>query len=945
MDIGDWSIRNWRPLAGLTTALFVALGALAGYFSTYDSSLPALGGPNALLYDLTLKMAQPWRRHLPTAPVVLVAIDDASLASPELAALPRALFQPVWARLIDGLLAAGARRVAFDVVFAYAGADFQIGAFTLPGYDRSLIDSLAAGRERIVLARFPSVAPAPPFLAAMGAARVGVLDLQVESDGRVRSTAPIVRLPDGRVALGFAALGAGWGVREAASVQRLLLTPSAPLADTATYSLGTLLACLSSTAGIDEVRKAVEGRIVVIGTTVLGEDEHRGPARFLGAAVGPSPGDRCAPRTGLVERRHGDQVPGALLQIAAIQSAASNRPVLLAPAWLRLGAGAWLAFLFALMAFRDDSALALGERDISPGSVILVQLARSVAFGLVGPALVGCLLSASALVLADLWLPMGYPVLATILAFGTILGFRSVRHRAFFRRLYRTVGRYLPPERLVTLARSSFSDPLEGQEREVSILLADLVGFTSFSNRPDLTASEIVRVANRYFTLMQAAIDRHDGCSDKFLGDAVLAFWNGLSDEPEHAVKALATAQDIIEAVSAAEESDNSRLAARAVVCSGRVYVGDIGAKQRSNFTIIGPAVNETFRIEKVADVYGLPLLLAASTAEMIMGSTSGAASVLGSNVLLRIDDLELKGFAGARSVYALVPRDDPGLAAFEAGRKALDRHMVGEGLAHLAAVERGMLRQAAKVVSAATNRPREALSVSGPRPHRGQPLRGRGRISPRIFRATSGNLESGAALAYGIGAPSVANAVERRSSRRGEFMAQPLSQPQPQPQPQKAFPVGWDQFHRDARALAWRLAGAGPFQAIVCVTRGGLVPAAIVARELGIRLIETVCVASYNHIQQGELKVLKDVAGSIVGIGGGRGKGVLIVDDLVDTGKTAKVVREILPEAHFATVYAKPMGRPMVDTFITEVSQDTWIYFPWDTGLAFVPPIRDGEL
>jgi adenylate cyclase len=330
-----------------------------------------------------------------------------------------------------------------------------------------------------------------------------------------------------------------------------------------------------------------------------------------------------------------------------------------------------------------------------------VQLARSVAFGLVGPALVGCLLSASAFVLADLWLPMGYPVLATILAFGTILGFRSVRHRAFFRRLYRTVGRYLPPERLVTLARSSFSDPLEGQEREVSILLADLAGFTSFSNRPDLTASEIVRVANRYFTLMQAAIDRHDGCSDKFLGDAVLAFWNGLSDEPEHAIKALQTAQDIIEAVSAAEESDNSRLAARAVVCSGRVYVGDIGAKQRSNFTIIGPAVNETFRIEKVADVYGLPLLLAASTAEMIMGSTSGAASVLGSNVLLRIDDLELKGFAGARSVYALVPRDDPGLGAFEAGRKALDRHMVGEGLAHLAAVERGMLRQAAKVVSA----------------------------------------------------------------------------------------------------------------------------------------------------------------------------------------------------------------------------------------------------
>jgi xanthine phosphoribosyltransferase len=55
--------------------------------------------------------------------------------------------------------------------------------------------------------------------------------------------------------------------------------------------------------------------------------------------------------------------------------------------------------------------------------------------------------------------------------------------------------------------------------------------------------------------------------------------------------------------------------------------------------------------------------------------------------------------------------------------------------------------------------------------------------------------------------------------------------------------------------------------------------------------------------------------------------------------------VRGILPGAHFATVYAKPMGRPMVDTFITEVSQDTWIYFPWDTGLAFQPPIREAGL
>ena len=162
---------------------------------------------------------------------------------------------------------------------------------------------------------------------------------------------------------------------------------------------------------------------------------------------------------------------------------------------------------------------------------------------------------------------------------------------------------------------------------------------------------------------------------------------------------------------------------------------------------------------------------------------------------------------------------------------------------------------------------------------------------------------------------------------------------------PAKIFPVSWDQFHRDSRALAWRLSGAGPFEAIVCITRGGLVPAAIVARELGIKLIETVCVSSYTGTSQGDLKVLKTVAEEIVALGGGQGARVLLVDDLVDTGKTAKVVREIVPRAHLATVYAKPMGRPLVDTFITEVSQDTWIYFPWDTGLAFQPPINEAGL
>jgi xanthine phosphoribosyltransferase len=160
-----------------------------------------------------------------------------------------------------------------------------------------------------------------------------------------------------------------------------------------------------------------------------------------------------------------------------------------------------------------------------------------------------------------------------------------------------------------------------------------------------------------------------------------------------------------------------------------------------------------------------------------------------------------------------------------------------------------------------------------------------------------------------------------------------------------KAFPVSWDQFHRDARALAWRLSDATHFKAIVCITRGGLVPAAIVARELGLRLIETVCIASYHDYEnQGGLEVIKGVSQSVLDLGDD-GANVLVIDDLVDTGKTAQVVRSMLPKAHIATLYAKPLGRPMVDTFVTEVSQDTWIFFPWDMGLSFQPPIAKGAV
>lgn len=147
---------------------------------------------------------------------------------------------------------------------------------------------------------------------------------------------------------------------------------------------------------------------------------------------------------------------------------------------------------------------------------------------------------------------------------------------------------------------------------------------------------------------------------------------------------------------------------------------------------------------------------------------------------------------------------------------------------------------------------------------------------------------------------------------------------------------ISWDEFHRDCLTLAKQLTSR-PWQGIIAITRGGLVPAAILARELDLRIVDTFCIASYQHTQQGSIQTLKTPAGD--------GKGFLLVDDLVDSGNTARVARQQLPKTTFACVYAKPKGRELSDYFTREFSQDTWIHFPWDSELRYREPlINAGE-
>lgn len=145
-------------------------------------------------------------------------------------------------------------------------------------------------------------------------------------------------------------------------------------------------------------------------------------------------------------------------------------------------------------------------------------------------------------------------------------------------------------------------------------------------------------------------------------------------------------------------------------------------------------------------------------------------------------------------------------------------------------------------------------------------------------------------------------------------------------------YVVTWDMLQMHARKLAHRLLPADQWKGIIAVSRGGLVPASLLARELNIRCVDTVCISSYDHDNQREMQVLKRAKGD--------GEGFIVVDDLVDTGGTAKAIREMYPKAHFATLFAKPAGRQLVDDYVVDIPKDTWIEQPWDMAVTFVPPI-----
>jgi len=145
---------------------------------------------------------------------------------------------------------------------------------------------------------------------------------------------------------------------------------------------------------------------------------------------------------------------------------------------------------------------------------------------------------------------------------------------------------------------------------------------------------------------------------------------------------------------------------------------------------------------------------------------------------------------------------------------------------------------------------------------------------------------------------------------------------------------VTWDMLQIHTRKLADRiLRNIHSWNGIIAVSRGGLVPSALLARELGIRCVDTICIESYNYdCLKKNRKIIKKAEGD--------GEQIIVIDDLVDTGGTARIIRNLYPKAFFVTIFAKPMGRLLVDDYIIDIPQNVWIEQPWDMSISYVPPL-----
>lgn len=602
--------RRFRLLAAIIAA---AIGGL-----TISATAPVTAPLDGMLFDTGV--AARWylngQQTANAQSVAVVGIDWNSLRQPELAPMPRALFGPVWANLIDSLIAAGAKAIVFDMVF-----EFQGNAF-IANYDRPFLQALARHRGKVVLARTGQISPARPFMIAAGPSPAIALSEYVpDRDGVVRQVVTSFADENDRpypTLSGAALLSLGRPLPHAP----VRLHPTGPLEFMVpTYPLMDTMRLSASAEGRKSLAGLVRDRVVFVGSVLAEEDRKIAPDRFLLDAVAP-PQTGGTPATLGISAPQSGSIPGVMIHAAAVSAILDDHGMTDAPFWL---VGLLAATVAAIMAGVATS--------LSPMATASISI-------LTAASLVG---GSWALPLARIYLPVGHALLSLVVALLLAFGLRYISEQRRRLKLQHAFGHYLAPAVVNQLVHEEAPPELGGETREITCMFADLSGFTALSTQ--LEPAALMAITNRYLDLITSEVDRTGGYVDKYIGDAVMAMWNAPLAYPDHPLRAVEAAMAAAEAVrrehAAATSLGQSGFTVKIGLNTGPAVVGNMGASKRFNYTAVGEAVNVAARLEPVPPVYNCAIIISEGTAARLTGHMAvcelDLVSVKGKDVPLRI--------------------------------------------------------------------------------------------------------------------------------------------------------------------------------------------------------------------------------------------------------------------------------------------------------------------
>jgi adenylate cyclase len=629
----------------LLTCVLCALAAMVATTCVRDP----LGADGRLLDLLIAARAIVFPTHETPSmePVAVIALDVRSLNEPELAPYPRAFLAPVWSTVLEAVVEAGARAVGFDLLFAYTANRF------VPNFDTPFIAALGRYRSHVVLARSASMLPAHPFLAALrfDEESLGLAEIAADSDGRYRRMAAILETSQGG-ALPTLAAALLRRVKGPPMPTELVLTPRRHLERIPTYAVVDVLRCARQAPEV--LRPVFAGKIVLIGSTLPEEDRRVPSSRFLPPMRTDAPPlHPCGLRLLGASAPAASSVPGVFLHAAAVEAVVSNR---LSAVALPIGVGGFAALMAAL-----GAAFGL---ILSPW-VALVAVALSALLAL---ALAVILLA------GDFWLPMALPLGALASAPVPAYVVRYLVEERTRRRLENAFSHYLSAAIVERLARDPSALKLGGEQREVTVMFADLSGFTELSSRVE--PEVLVRITNQYLGQIVEEVEATGGYVDKFIGDAVMALWGAPVADPQHAVNGVRAAMRALSRIRAAQEAAQGQgapgFSVKIGLNSGPAVVGNVGTEKRYNYTAVGETVNVAARLESVPTLYGCQIVVGQRTAELVKGEF----------LLRELDAIQVKGRAAPLAIFQPLAQQSH---ATPEQRECVERY--AEALAHYRAM------------------------------------------------------------------------------------------------------------------------------------------------------------------------------------------------------------------------------------------------------------------